>query len=211
MNKSKQQALLRDNPFMSTLMGIVMDEYGAEGFEWDPETIVISLEEAAGVKLPEDVVSKLCCGLLVMSTDNFFTSLPDFIRICEVATGELIDPNMWMPADAFSVASTVAEVLLLNPPDSDPREAFAPEILEYIGIVLRSHGCVTPPDCLKFITPDKLATQDIASIQEDPTMYAAGIQMGQEKSDELQGYVDGYLQQMVEELKSINWEHPREE
>lgn len=210
MNTSKQKVLASDNPFMSTLMAIAMDEYGSECFEWDVETLVISLEEDAGIELSDEVVAKIGCGLFVMGTDGFFKSLPDFIRVCNTISGTLIDPNMWEPADAFSVAQAVAEVLLINPPENGS-DAFAPEIIEYISLVLRSYGCVTPPDSLKFITPDKLATQDIASIQEDPTMYAAGIQMGQEKSEELQEYLNGVLLQMMEEIKSIKWQHPKED
>ena len=212
MNRSKQILLNKPGLFMSTLITIVVDEYGTEALDWDIETIKMELETDGNMKIPADNLTKLACGLMVMKSDSFFWNLPDFITTCNIASNDLDSLTLWNPADAYEITSTVAEVMILNPPELvDGKPPFSEEIISYIEVALKDIGCLTPPNCLGFINRDHLMMEDIGTVQDDPTLFAASYQMAQDSSDELLQYEANVMAALKAELQSIEYEHAKGE
>lgn len=208
MNRSKQKLLIKPGLFMSTLIVIVVDEYGIEALDWDIETIQMELETDGHLRIPEENLTKLACGLTVMKSDSFFHSLPDFITTCNIASNDIESVELWNPADAYEITSTVAEVMMLNPPDlQEGQLPFSDEIIGYIEVALREVGCLIPPNCLGFINKDNLVINDLTTVQADPTLFAAGYQIAQETSNELAQYEANVMAALKAELKSIEYEH----
>lgn len=206
MNKTKKAVLMKANPFIASLLAVIIDEFGVESLNWDIETIRMELEECADMELSETVIAKIGCALEVMTSDSFYKSLPDFITICNTATGDLSNPGAWNPADAYEIVSAVSEIRLINPVEN-PAKDIAPDIIAYIEVVLRDFGVINPPNCLEFIPAKNLAIQDIGTVSEDPQLVAAGYQLAQESADELSTYEDNVLTELLTELRTLELEN----
>lgn len=206
MNKTKQQILASDDPFISSILVLILDEYGPEALNWDPTTIQMELETDGRVHLSDNFLLKMGAAIQIMTTDNFYRSLPDFITLANIISGDLSSVNFWKPADEYTISSAVAQVRLLNPPEGNIMEAFDEEIIGYITVMLRSGGILTPPESLKFIPSDSLAVNDISTIQEDPVLLGVGYQAAQEASEDLQAFEDNVLRAMLQELQTLKLE-----
>ena len=64
---------------MTGLMLVVIDEYGTEALDWDPETIKMELEDDFHVELSSSTLDKICVGAQLLTTKKFYKSLPDLI------------------------------------------------------------------------------------------------------------------------------------
>lgn len=207
MNKSKKQMWLSESLSMTTIIALIIDEYGPEALNWDPQTVVMEVETDIGHELSEIMDLKIGCAMNVMvNPDSFYKSLPDFITICNIASDDISSINLWNPADAYEITATVAEVRFLNPPEQLDNP-FGPDIVGYIELVLREEGVTVPPKCLNFVSRANLAVKDLGTVEGDPQIFAAAYQESQEASASLQEYEDNTLKKVLQELSQIEFEH----
>lgn len=119
-NKGKEafkQVWLSEQSYATTLLLCYMDAYGSEGLDWDPMTIRHEIEEDYGVKLPNKSFNKLMAAINIATTDQFYTSLPDFIDLCNVLSGDVLDPRWFDPADPGECAWGMTEAMFISPPE----------------------------------------------------------------------------------------------
>lgn len=201
-----RQLLTGENTYATTLLVLVTDAYGVGGGEgcesWDPETLLMQIEEDFGVKLPQQNFDKLQTALQLITGEDFYKALPDFITYCNVLNGDLFDPRTWDPADATEIAWGVTEALLISPPEED--EPFTDEIRSYIGEVLDAEGIMQPPDILRLALrgSDPAATVQ-AEFTDDPDMFASIYEFEQGKTDSINQYVRGHLGALSTQLASL--------
>lgn len=207
MNRSKQAMLAHEDLRISTLALIIIDEYGVEALNWDPETIILELQDDAHVELSDLNAARVGCLVSLLTTDSFYYSLPDFINICNVVSGDVDNPSLWKPASLHAIIYALSEIQLLDPQDTPLQELLDPEIVSYIELQLRDAGATQPPDCLRFVKPEHLAVADIATIQEDPVLFSASYQIATEASEELQQFENSALVQLVQELMMLELEN----
>ena len=192
---------------MTSLILVLIDEYGTEALEWDPETIKLEIEEDFHVDLPNDSLDKICAGCQIIGSDSFYKSLPDFIEFCNILSDDSCDYETWAPADVYDIVSAMAEVRLISPPLGPIEEMLDPEIAGYITVELRDAHVIEPPECLSFIPASALAINDIGKVSDDPDMFSAGYETALEASDELQLYETALLQRLLQELSELQLEH----
>ena len=194
------------NSFATTLLTLFIDTYGTEAMDWDPMTISSEIEQDFAVKLDRAVFDRLMAGIVIVSTDSFFSKLPDFINVCNVLSGDSFDPTVFDPADAGECAWGMTEALLLSPPDDNVDEPFDQEIVDYIGEALKDEGILTPPDILKIGL--KSDYQDLISrvqydFSDDPEMFNAIFDTEKSKTEDINGLVKARLTALVQQLNSL--------
>lgn len=192
---------------MTGLMLVVIDEYGTEALDWDPETIKMELEDDFHVELSSSTLDKICVGAQLLTTKKFYKSLPDFNNFCNILSDDDSSYGIWAPADVYDIVGAVAEVLLIAPPDEPKEVAFDPEILGYIIVTLKSAHVLTPPECLSFIPAKELAITEMGSMAEDQDMFSVGYETGIENSNDLQNYEVERLSKIMYELNDLKLEH----
>ena len=121
MEPTKHQKLLLLNPDLAAtgLLIIVMDRLGSDVLQWDPETISLELSQELGVELPPANFNKLMAAIELVTSDVFYTSLPDFIRLCNVLYNGTLSALAFDPADAAEIAWGITEALLIWPPEDN--------------------------------------------------------------------------------------------
>ena len=203
LNSQQLKDLLTSrDTYTTTLLTLVVDQYGTECFRWSPETLVMELEEDFNIKLPSFISDRLQTGIAVMTTDDFYQNLPDFIQFCNVLSGDLYDPVNWDPANAEEIAWGITEALLLSPPEE--ANPFSEEITAYIGSVLDQEGIISPPDVLRIAVRDVDPANFVAgAFEEDPDMYAAAYRLQDEKTKAINSAVQTGLQMLLQQLESL--------
>jgi len=202
LHATRFKPILTDpHAFASTLVTVLVDMYGTDAFRWSPRTIVMELEEDCGCKLPPVNVDRLMTGIILLTTNRFYKSLPDFVELCAVLSGAHSTPGIFTPADADDCAWGVTEALLLSPPDERDPEPFVPEIRFYVGQVLKAEGILTPPDILKIAVVDpKVLSRVQADFSDDPVMAEAIWSMEASKTDDINRLVRERLMRLVDQL-----------
>jgi len=192
--------------FATTLLTLFIDQYGTEAFDWDPLTIQSEIERDFSVKLSRAVFDRLMAAIAVISTDSFFSSLPDFINLCNILSGDSYDPTVFDPADAGECAWGMTEALMLSPPDDDDKEPFDDQIVSYISEVLKSEGILTPPDILRISLKDdakSLIDNVRYDFSDDPEMFNAIFDTEKSKTDDINNMVKTRLQALVHQLQDL--------
>lgn len=189
--------------FATSLVALFIDEYGTEGFEWHPVTIQMELEEL-GVNVPTVNYDKLMTGIGLLTTDNFFHSLPDFVRICVVLSGHEPTSNELMLPDSAELAWGITEALLINPPDDNVGNPFGPEITGFIGMVLDNEGILNPPDILRIATRDQTLVDRVNyDFSEDTELFGAIHQEEASKTNDINHVVRGRMKGLVKQLQAL--------
>ena len=185
MSKIMQEAWKSRETFATVLLTLFLDKFGMEALHWDPATITLEIEEEFDVELPQLSLDKLLVAIQLLTTDQFFKSLPDFINFCNVLGGDTYRPDMWDPADAEEVAWGITEALLISPPDDEDPEPFTDEIRAYIGSVLDSEGIINAPDILRVALRAARVSPSIQDFSDDPEMFNAVYDVEAGKTEDI--------------------------
>jgi hypothetical protein len=188
--------------FTTTLVVLFVDTYGTEGFDWHPNTVEIEVEHDFRINLPDVNFEKLMTGISLFKTNNFYRSLPDFIRSCVVLNGERVGKDQFELADAADCAWGMTEAMLLHPPEVD--EPFTAEIRTYVGKMLDQEGILTPPDILRIALRDQdVAEQVRYGFSDDPEMFGAIQDMQAAKTEDINHLIKSRLRSLFHQLKSL--------
>lgn len=212
MKRTQQRQQIRmlfnqPDTFASTLLIACCDWFGPELLQWDSETIRMEVQDDFG-KVRGDCLERLFVAVLLVTTDDFYRRLPDFIRFCGVLNGDTLSPD-FDPADLDDVTWGITEAALLHPPDRDNLEPFSAEVLGYIGTLVDNAGLVEPPDVLRLgVRADAKKMSDYAAdFADDPTMFGAIVDTEKSRSDEIDQSIRASLQRLVTQLQSLHLVH----
>jgi hypothetical protein len=191
MSKDKMLTEMWKSPqtFATVLITVFLDRFGTEGLSWDPSTVTMEVEQEFDVDLPQTSFDKLMAAISLLTTDRFYKSLPDFITICNVLSGDVYNPAMFDPADGEEIAWGVTESMLIYPPEED--DPFSDEIRAYIGATLDAEGIINPPDILRIALRSANVSNSIEEFSDDPAMFNAIYDMESSKT--------GAIEQIVQE------------
>jgi len=184
-----------------------MDKFGTEALTWEPNTILLEIEEEFNVDLPQLALDKLLVGIQILTTDRFYKSLPDFISFCNVLSGDTYRPDMWDPADAEEVAWGVTEALLIYPPEDNDEEPFTDEIRAYIGAVLDREGLINPPDILRIALRQARVSPSIDDFSDDPTMFNAVYDLEEGKRADIENTIRMRTKMLAAQFNALKLEN----
>lgn len=205
--EAMRQVWLSEQSYATTLLLCYIDTYGSEGLDWDPMTVRHEIEEDFNIKLPSKSFNKLMAAINVATTDQFYTSLPEFIDLCNVLSGDVLDPRWFDPADPGECAWGITEAMFISPPDKEDENPFSQDIVGYIAEALKAHGIQNPPDVLKIgLRGDagQVAENVAQTFSDDPEMYSAVWKVQQEKSDEIRAFVKSNLRGLIDQIGKLS-------
>jgi hypothetical protein len=203
-HKALKAAFSNPKSFGATLLAAYVSAYGVEGLEWDVEAIRLNIQSDFGVELSDELLARLSMAIAIATSNIFFVSLPDFIDICNVLSGDILDPTVFDPADAEEIAWAITEALIIDPPDDDNTDPFVPEIIGYIQEVLKAEGILNPPDILRLGISDKFAFDNVANEwSTDPVMFEAITKFEQDRTEDINETLRERLFELVAQLEAL--------
>jgi len=198
-----RDALRNPAAFTTTLLTVFVDNYGTEGFTWAPETIQMEINDDFNITIHPANLDRLMAGINIITSDDFYKSLPDFVNYCNILSGDTYDPRNWDPADAAEVAWGVTEALLLSPPEDTDDAPFTEEITGYIGLVLDAEGIINAPDILRIATRADQQSFVNQEFSDDPIMYNSIYTLEATKTEEINNAVKANLKSLAQQLSSL--------
>ena len=182
-----------------------IDQYGTEALEWHPQTIQMQVSADMNVDIPKENFDKLMAGIMVLTTDYFYSEVSRFINLCNIFAGDDFDPEVFDPADTSEMAWAISEVLMLDPPDKP--NPFSEEIRAYIGEMLKEEGFVTAPDVLRIGLDSDLSAQVSTDYADDPEMFQAIYESQESKTAEIENMLEENMQMLWTQLTAIPLKH----
>lgn len=204
--KQIAQILADEATFGTTLLALVVDQYGTEIISgpdaFHPMTLRLELESDFGVEIPVINGDKLSAAIDILMSDSFFQRAPVFIQYCNVLSNSHPDFGSFDPADVEEVAWGITEGMLIADPEED--DPFSDEVRGYIGKVVHDEGIKTPPDVLRIgdWNPDYSAMPS-----NDPAMFSAEFQVQSDESRELSNWLKKRLHHLITQLGALPLEN----
>jgi hypothetical protein len=186
------QELLQSNETTATaLVTMLIDEFGTECLSWAPRTILLEVQEVFHAVPIQGNIDRMMAGIHLLTSNSFYTSLPDFNDLCVVLAGGHIQPGVFIPADTADCAWGITEASILAPPDDDD-EGFSEDIKAFVGAVVNSEGIMIPPDILRMAHFDKDIVQRVRDdYSDDEPMFSGN------------GFVKARLSAIISQLMSM--------
>ena len=193
-----------ERSYATTLLTAFLDVYGADGLQWRPETIYEEIKDDFRVAMKDGPFSRLMAGIAILTTDRFYTSLPEFIHLCNVLSGDSYNPRMWDPAELDEVTWGVVEATIIYPLDQG--ESYSPEIIGYIKMLMELTGVAFPPKALVTFTPGlarEIRDLDVNFELGGPELSEAIAQVQSLKAAEVDAIVLQKLDELISQLESL--------
>jgi len=208
--KSQFKAAL-ENPDMTAtvLMAILLDRYGTEFLEWEPDTLRIQIADDYGANPPENNWDKIWACVMLLTTDLFYNSLEAFNSVCNALSGEGAHFDKWELAEPEEIMWGVAETTLLEPPEKGKKNHdFSHEIRQFVGLALAEFGIWRTPKLLLGIVEKPNLTEDATSINfsDDPAMHASFFNNQTAILADLEAGVHERLGMMYDQLQLLPFE-----
>jgi hypothetical protein len=141
----------------TVLLIILIDRWGTEFFDWEPQTVDLQTEADFGAVMPQTNKDKVWALITYLTTDRFTHNLDLFVHTCNALSDSGADFQNYDPADVQEIAWCLAEASLLEP----MTEPLSPEITAYIGARLDEEGFSQPPRILAQYAPEPVPESDV--------------------------------------------------
>ena len=159
-----------DRSYVTVLLAVLMDLYGAEFLEWSPDTIRLEIASRFGITVSQNTMDKIQAGTVLLTTDQFFRDPEGFTAIANTLNGN--DPSFldYDDIDADQIGWAISEAALLLGDAYDPN-LYQPDVAAYVGLILHVDGFMRPPPLAKFCKmppasfPDELDGTDVESME----------------------------------------------
>ena len=197
------RALANPATFATSLIMILLDEFGTEVFEWEPETVTIELASNYNVEIPDENMDKIWSMITALTTNQFYVSVEMFNVITQSLMGEGASFDVFIPADPEDIAWGVTEVLLNDPPEDG--EEFSQEVQRYAGLILSENGIFQKPTMLDFaVMPRENPVLDLdTAFTDDPIMFQTAFAQQKQKVELLEAFVKTKLEALMTEIVKL--------
>src|SRR5579859_4151506 len=129
----------------SVLLIIVLDEYGTDCLDWEPEVVRLEILQDFGVELPATQSDKLQAAMIVMATDHFENDWHSFNNTILALNGEPFDYEELYPIDAEEIAAVMPEIELIKNDFQEGNFKFSDEVNTYAGQIFAEYGLFFAP------------------------------------------------------------------
>lgn len=144
--KHLRLAVADPSTFATTLLTILLDEYGTDLLGWDPRTLASEVSTDYGAQMPPVNTDKIGALITVMTTDRFETDWECFNAACSAFGNEPSDPDLLSPVTPEQMAWGITEAAMSRP---DAALELSPEVRRYMGVTLAHNGLLRPPAILE--------------------------------------------------------------
>lgn len=188
------------------LLAILVDAFGTEFFEWEPEMLRHEIMGTWGVHCPQNNMDKVLSLVVHMTTNQFYRNLDFFIHTCNALSGSGANFHSFDPANVQEIAWALAECLLLEPQERG--DVFDPEIVTYTVTELMEEGFTKPPKILAdhFDLPD-ISSQVNDALTSEELDYNAYWDAQQRKRIAVDTFVARNLNRLIIQLSELKLEN----
>ena len=183
------------NTVGTVLLIILVDSWGTEFFDWEPETLRRQAVADFGATIPPENLDKIWALVTYMTTDRVWNDLDLFVHTANALSDQGSDFENYDPADVQEIAWALSELMLLEPPAEG--EEPSPDILVYIEAKLAEEGFTKPPRVLAKYVSEPPSEESIGETLEAD---AIDIKSHWDRQTEKRVEVDTFIRNRLHEL-----------
>lgn len=187
----------------TTLLVLVIDSFGQEIFDMDPEAFRQELQDGFDVNdIPVLNTDKVWALWNALTTDLVHTDVPTFINAANVLNGTMLSYDIFDPADVYECAWTITELSLL---DAETPNRLSPEVRRYIGEICKEQGLYRPPVILSKVA-DFGREDYYARVEEnvvDTTELQVMSKSQQDFAADIMAYVNRQTSRLMTQLNGV--------
>lgn len=205
LRKERAAAWSDPNLFATSLLALLLDQWGAEAMGWEPETIRLEVLQTTGKRIPDGSVDRLMALIGALRSPLFYTNVETFLHTANALSGAPVNFEVWDPVDVEEAAWAITEVAFNDPPDKDERIAdrFSPDVRKLLGVLLDNEGIErTPPQLSMAIRQTKPDMDAELSFADEPVMGESFLRRQEEEvrqiGQEMEANLSALLQQLGE-------------
>lgn len=187
----------------TTLLVMVLDSYGQEIFDMDPQAFRQEIEEGFGVSdIPAISTDKVWALWNSLSSDLVHTDISTFMNTANVLSGTPLSYDVFDVADVYECAWAITELTML---DSATPERLSPEVRRYIAQICQEQGLYRPPQMLAKVLDGNFETLavNMESHADTPEDLQMMVQNQLAFQSDVQGYVERRMSKMMVELNNV--------
>ena len=186
----------------TTLLIMVLDSYGQEVFDMDPQAFRQEIEEGFGLSdIPAISTDKVWALWSSLTTDLVHMDVSTFMNTANVLNGTLMSYDVFDIADVYECAWAITELTML---DISTPERLGSDVRRYIGEVCKEQGLYRPPPVLAKVAD--LGSEDFAANVESHADTQEAMQMMIQNQlafqADVKAYVDRRTAKMMLELNN---------
>lgn len=198
-----RQLLAKETTFATTLLVLLVDQYGQEALQWTPETIRMELEDDFNIRVPALTIDKIATAISILTSDDFYVSLPKFIVMCNTLNDVPYDPTMLDLADPEECAWGAVEAMTIWPTDKEDKTDFSEEIKAYVRAIVDAYGLTKPPAILRTFYPEGYTSSLPDDFSMDPEMSQAISVEQQGLADDIDAAIKERVEALANEIHSL--------
>lgn len=204
MNKSVQQFLTDNNTFVSSITLLLVDQFGLEFMQFEPQAIQMDIEETFNIKVDRYLKDKIEAGFTLLSNDLYFKSIEGFNIINSVMNLKVPSMKDFTMTDLEDVMWGVTEARLLLGDEIWAEADISHDVRLYTGKLLAEEGITTPPKILSFaeFNPVEMDNRDII-LAGDAALTQAYWERQDIAISELETWAKNRLSMLFEEAKQL--------
>jgi len=186
----------------TTLLIMVLDSYGQEVFDMDPQAFRQEIEEGFGLSdIPAISTDKVWALWSSLTTDLVHMDVSTFMNTANLLSGTPMSYDVFDIADVYECAWAITELTML---DSSTPERLGPDVRRYIGEVCKEQGLYRPPPVLAKVAD--MGPGDFAANVESHADTQEAMQMMIQNQltfqADVKAYVDRRTAKMMLELNN---------
>lgn len=199
----KRQAadiLVDPGAFASVLVMVLVDEFGTEFFDWEPETLSLEVLDKWKVSIPEKNRDKIWALVLHLTTNEFTRNVDAFMHICNSLSGDGANFETYELPTADEICWGITECFSFEPPEDE----FSEEIKAFILETLKLYGYHRVPKLLeRFVQMPVDAANINDTLEMDGIDYNAFWDAQMRNNIELDQGLVVRLTTMIRQLASV--------
>lgn len=212
VNKKAAKQLLSSEttPHVLPLVVLIQQHY-PESIEnlqdpWHPQTFREEMYRDFGIAPSEDVISRIFCGIELLSSNSFWMQSHVFSRLCNVMGEDMYDdPEVIEPADVSECNWGLVQASLIYPPEEEENggRTISPDVEGFLIQSLKHEGFVkTPRPMSGFVSlPNDIPLQEESFA--DPLLYKSVFDSQEERVSAVETETHALLAEMLQQLQVL--------
>ena len=203
---SLAQDYMQDPAITASVLAVICNDLLSGDFlGYEIETVIDSIQSILGVTIPEENVDKIQAIQTIYTSNLFYMQIPAFLAVVDAFSGDGVDFDYADMPHVEDVAWAVVETLI-NVPDEDMENLFAPDVAEFIKVLLKEEGFHTAPPSLRFV--GELDSPDIRdTVLDDPVINESYYGIQKQKMADVEEYVATNIRSTIMAINTLPLSH----
>lgn len=190
--------------FTSSAVIILVDNFGMDCINWEPETLYAEIHDRFGIKPTPSLADKVNGGCAFLASDLYHKSLEAFLACNKVFNFKMVNERVLPYNSLDDVMWGVTEGRLLEGPEDFAKAGFSHDIAGYVARILSVEGITKPPESLSFaeFDPSEVDMRD-AALAGDVIAAEAYWQRQDGQSRQLSQYANARMEALKAQLNAL--------